>query len=561
MIDPTRLGTGACLVVLAALVRPAAAQDRSVLSLLDPGDRILPTDGRAVEGRLGPDDLVTESGRRVQAWRLGPVRGAVRIDLASTDFDAFLWVLGDGEVRDDDDSGGKLDARVCVEGAGPYTVVAASLSGEVGAFTLRAAPESGGACPSSLLGAKAVPNAEIGDELRQIVPEGALQLPGAVDFRFTGQEPVIQGRLLKAWSVEGAAGDRLAFTHRSPGEDTYLYLTGPGLPQPLADDDSAGELDARICLELPEDGTYVVYAAPYSADGTGAEHRLDVVRGVDAEVACGAVFSSSPGLLVERLAALDTGGRTLRPGDEIRGELTDAVRHPTAGDPIQPWRLEAEEGATVWVDVVSEDFDATVRAVWPGLDEERMNDDSGGGCNSRLEVVMPREGPVIILPGAFSGAGRGRFLLRASTDPGPLEGGGCGGGEVVGSAEARDAAWEVVGRYREPEEELRVGSEVEVRLSAATTTVVRGIRVRGWRLPVEGAGDLIVEALSEDLDAVLYLQGPSGGAPLFDDDAAGALDARVEVLGAPPGDWLVVVGTPDQGEGTVRIRVLRRVGG
>ncbi len=62
------------------------------------------------------------------------------IDLASGDFDAFLRVM-DGQFRklaEDDDSGGGTDSRVVFEpkADGVYHVVATSLDGQLGSFTL-----------------------------------------------------------------------------------------------------------------------------------------------------------------------------------------------------------------------------------------------------------------------------------------------------------------------------------------------------------------------------------------------------------------------------------------
>jgi hypothetical protein len=228
---------------------------------------------------------------------------------------------------------------------------------------------------------------------------------------------------------------------------------------------------------------------------------------------------------------------------------------------VQAWRLEADPGTRVFVDVVSDAFDATVRAVWPGLEEELLNDDFGDGCNSRLEFVVPAEGPVTVLPGAWSNSGEGEFVLRVSTDPGPLEGGGCGGAgvDLGGDFGAEGAAWEMIGRFADPDETLDLGTEVEVDLDGTNSTVVRGVRARAWAIEAREGGDWIVEALSDDVDPVLYLMGPGLDEPLFDDDSAGALDAQVEVVAGEPGQWTVVVGALGEATGRIRLRVLRRV--
>ncbi|HSM06709.1 MAG TPA: hypothetical protein VK858_18940, partial [Longimicrobiales bacterium] len=510
----TRRTPLAVLALTAALVSsPLSGQERSLFSLLDAGGRSLPADGTVTNGSLTPDDFVSGDGSRVQAWQLELAAGApVQIDLRSEDFDALLHVLGpglDGGLRDDD-GGGDLDSRICFvpADAGTYTVVAGSLNGGDGAFTLVAGPPEGGACPPGSGGMDMDPGSlEMGWELDEIVPDGPLALPGDVRFRFSGGEPRTEGRPLRAWTIRGSAGDRIALTHVAPDEDTYLYLIGPGLPEPLRDDDGAGDLNARLCVELPENGEYVVLAGPFSDPTPGTEYVLEARKGAEADAVCRS-YASSPARTVERILAFDTGGRVLRVGEEVRGTLDGIQLHPETGGPIQVWRLDGEPGARVFVDVVSESFDPTLRVVWAGLDAELYNDDAGDGCNSRLEFVLPAEGPVLVLPGAWSDEGSGPFTLRASVDPGPLEVGGCGSGaDLEGFVGAENAAWEMVGRLGEPSESLAAGNETLAELDA-TAPVIQGIRARSWRLEVEGPGALVVEAVSDDFDPVLYVTGP-----------------------------------------------------
>lgn len=557
------------LLVLPALLAaaPLVGQERSLLSLLDPGDRTLAGDGTAAAGTLTAQDFVSAEGSRVQAWRLDlEADAAIQIDLRSEDFDALLYVVGPGldpGLRDDD-GGGDLNSRICFTpgSSESFTVVVASLGGGTGRFSLEAGPPEGGACPPGSGGIEMdLGDAfEMGWALDEVVPDGPLSLPGEARFRLTGVEPRVEGRPLRAWTFLGSAGERVAFTLTAPGEDTYLYLTGPGLSEPLRDDDSAGDLHARLCAELPEDGEYVVLAGPFSDAAPDAEFILDARVGDGADAVC-RTYASSPGRMVEQILAFDTGGRVLRVGEEVSGTLSGIQLHPDTGDPVQAWVLEGEPGTRLFVDVVSDSFDPTVRVVWPGLDQELYNDDAGDGCNSRLEVVLPAEGPVIVLPGSWSPEGSGPFLLRASTNPGPLEEGGCGGGpDIDAFSGAEQAAWEMVGRLADPAETLTEGTENVVDFDASTL-VIRGIRARAWRLELQGPGALVVEAVSDDFDPVLYVTGPGMEEPVFDDDSAGSMDARVEIADPEPGSWLVVVGALGEGTGEVRIRALRRPGG
>jgi hypothetical protein len=560
-------GRGLVFLLVAALsASPGAGQDRSILSLLDAAGREVSVGGDPRSGTLTAGDFVTVSGQRVQAWSLEVPAGAAQIDLSSDDFDSYLYVLRDGSAPafENDDGGGELNARVCLDGPGSYTLVAASLGGEQGAFLLQVSAVGDGVCALMDQDLSVDLGGDVTWALAAVIPEGPLAVPGIETFQFDGTEPRVEGRPVRAWTFRGEAGERFAFTHRAPGVDTYLYLTGPGLSQALRDDDSGGDLDARLCVELPTAGEYTVHAAPFSEEVGDAVHRLEATRGTDAEAVCEGSFSSSPEVVVEWLLALDPRGRSIGVGDAVSGTLTSEELHPESGEPLQPWRLEADPGTRVFVDVVSESFDATVRAVWPGLEEALINDDFGEGCNSRLEFVVPAEGPVVLLPGSWSTGGRGDFLLRVSTDPGPLEAGGCGAalaGEEGGSFGAAGAAWEMVGRFASPGERLQMGTELTVELGGADSTVIQGVRARGWELEIDEPGAWVVEAVSDDVDPVLYIMSPTLDEPLFDDDSAGSLDARIEVLDGEPGRWIIVAGALGEGEGSVRIRVMRVVGG
>jgi hypothetical protein len=105
-------------------------------------------------------------------------------------------------------------------------------------------------------------------------------------------------------------------------------------------------------------------------------------------------------------------------GQTLSGELVDAdARVPDAGQRarIQAWRLDAAPGATVWIDLLSDDFDPMVSVLGPSIDGIPSSDDySDRGWNSRLEITVPSDGQVIILVELYSEEGRGRLPLPAS---------------------------------------------------------------------------------------------------------------------------------------------------
>ncbi len=222
----------------------------------------LPTNGRTLAvGESGSGALTAASptimgDMKAEAWTLeGRAGESVAITLEAATFDAYLLVTGPGlgDVLTDDDGAGDLNSLLTVEFPvdGTYLVVASALSGSGSgayAITVERPPD-----PNTLP-----------TDGRTIEP--GVTLSGTL----TRSDPVvIDGRRAQAWALEGRAGEVYTIELRSAMFDCFLYLVGPGLSEPLSDDDSGGDLDSRLTVTLPEDGTYRVIAASLNALGTG----------------------------------------------------------------------------------------------------------------------------------------------------------------------------------------------------------------------------------------------------------------------------------------------------
>ena len=237
---------------------------------VDPGAlSAMPVEGRTlrmgsvVTGRLGPQSLTVQDGRPGEAWQLeGRAGDRVAISLESDDFDAYLYLAGPGldGVRTDDDGGGDLDSRLelTLPANGPYRVVAAALSsGSGGAYTLRV---------------------EQPVDLATLPTDGRMiDLGQRIEGQLRASDPVVtEGRRGQVWGLNGIAGQRVSIDLRSEDFDAYLYLAGPGILEPLSDDDGGEGLDSRLTVTLSQSGVYRVIVSSLS-DGTGA-FSLTVTR-------------------------------------------------------------------------------------------------------------------------------------------------------------------------------------------------------------------------------------------------------------------------------------------
>lgn len=87
----------------------------------------------------------------------------------------------------------------------------------------------------------------------------------------------------------------------------------------------------------------------------------------------------------------------------------------------QEWRFLGRAGATVTIDVVSDAFDAYVFLLGPGLSGvPPQDDDSGGHCNARLTVRLPRTGDYFIVVTSTDKLAVGRFTLTLTAGAKPV---------------------------------------------------------------------------------------------------------------------------------------------
>lgn len=224
--------------------------------------RALPTDDRSIRlgdlatGRFTGGEPTVQDGRPAQAWALeGRAGESVTVTLESTDFDAYLYLTGPGldDLLSDDDGAGNSNSQITVTlpQDAMYLVVASSFqAGATGSYTIRVDEPI---------------------DLNTLPTEGrSIGVGEAASGQLTSADPVVmEGRRGQVWALEGETGQTVTIDLISDDFDCYLYLVGPGLEEPLSDDDSGGDFDSRINITFPENGTYRVIVSALGGN-TGA---------------------------------------------------------------------------------------------------------------------------------------------------------------------------------------------------------------------------------------------------------------------------------------------------
>ena len=116
--------------------------------------------------------------------------------------------------------------------------------------------------------------------------------------------------------------------------------------------------------------------------------------------------------------------RTIAVGDTVRDSLTrrDALL-PAESTYAQQWRLAGRAGQTITIDLASTAFDAYAFLLGPGFEAAApQDDDSGGHCNARLTVRLPRTGDYFIVVTSSERLATGAFTLTVvpGSRPGSL---------------------------------------------------------------------------------------------------------------------------------------------
>jgi hypothetical protein len=543
-----------CTVATAATALwgvPAAAQDRSIFQLLDTGGRVASVDG-VTSGRLSADDLISPEGHRVQAWSLAAGAGdTLQIDLRSEDFDTYLYVVGPGlgSGLADDDSGLGLDSRVCLALTqnGDYRVVASSLSGELGDFTIEVHERPGataGACPDGDAERSSV------SDVAELPVEGrTLAVGDESDGYLDAAGPSLFGSPAQAWAVEGRSGTRLSVDMHSEDFDAYLIVQGPGLESWLQDDDGAGGCDARVTWTFPADGTYRVVATSLRSSGG----RYQLVARSEPEAPRGeACVPTSEGTATTTLSDVRTlGGLTL--DNAVQGQLS-SDDGTLGGRKVQAWTLEAKAGGHYAVDLGSEDFDSYLALGGEGFGPDPgdfLTDDDGGdeGLDSRICVETPVDGTYTVYAGPLStSTSAGRYTLRATESPAESV---CKTFSMTAAAVA-DALAQLPTEGRT----IRPGQELEATLDPGAVLHPDDERpIQPWALDASAGQQVSVDVLSDAFDPVLYVVGPGLSEALFADDVGDGCNARVSFASGGPGTVLLPGAYYAGAGGAFRLRV------
>jgi len=236
------------------------------------------------------------------------------------------------------------------------------------------------------------------------------------------------------------------------------------------------------------------------------------------------------------LMLLDTDGREVKMGDEVRGALSVSDVITTDDSYVEAWAFEGKPVQEVTIDLVSDDFDSYLYVAGPGLEETLSDNDSGGACHSRINLTILDRGLFHVVASSSSSRQTGTYQLLMSRDPGPVVERSCGG--VDGSelaalpTDGRELAW------GEPARGLLLGTEA---------TLADGKPAQAWTLEVLAGERATIRLESDHFDAYLFAYGPGMSEIMTDDDGGEGLNSELTVLFPETGTYIIGAGALSSG--------------
>nr|WP_313429745.1 PPC domain-containing protein [Brevundimonas diminuta] len=433
--------------------------------------------GRDETGSLGGNSAEDDDGKRYDAYAFRASAGErVKIDLESDDFDSFLRVgrIVNGafvQMAENDDGGSSLNARLVFTApqAGEYLIRVTSYNGSAEG-DYRLSMEQGPPAPT------AAP-VTIGEETR-----GRLNSDSATSD---------SGAPADLYRFSGRAGQRVAITMKADGFDTYLELFDANHNSLATDDDSAGDLNARLTHTLAEDGDYLIEARAFSS-GEGP-YTLNIEEIAPPPPPSAIAF-----------------------GQTVEGELTDSDATDDDGRRYDAFVFSGTEGQRIQAVMRSGDFDAYLQLGENGEEFSEIASDDDGlgqGTDARLIFTLPETGEYVLRARSWSRDAKGLYALELQD---------LGGEPSPGS--------------------LLIGSTVRARLTERASITDEGIYYDAYHFKAKADEKLRFTLIASSFDAVVEV-GEEKDGDYFkleeDDDSLSDTHARLNWTAPRDGSYVL----------------------
>jgi len=227
----------------------------------------------------------------------------------------------------------------------------------------------------------------------------------------------------------------------------------------------------------------------------------------------------------------------------VNGALSSSDFYGPSDIYVDVWE-QGRAGASVTIDMKSDDFDALIYVVGPGLAETLTDDDSGGSCNARITVRLLEDGVYRVAATTTGQRTTGVYTLMASSGAARASEAPCGGPDAASFAELP-----VTGR-------ITAGQPVSGTLDAGDRVLEDGSHAEVWEIAGEQGRRVTIRLESDAFDSFLYVLGPGMEGVLTDDDGGGDLHAQIVLTFPATGTFRIIASSVEAGStGAYRLTV------
>lgn len=339
-----------------AVEDPAAAAARMPGTPVELGNG----DTRTETGTISDDDPTREDGRPYDAYTIVAEEGErIAIDLRSEDVDAYLAVVSEhlDEPLENDDFNNTRNSHIAftAPAAGEYTVQASCFDeDDRGDYTLT-----------------------FGSFF-------------AVDGALTRDDPtLVNGEHIDWYDITCEAGQLMLLQVDGVGFDTYLIFADPDHAWE-ENDDAGSTTTSRIESNVFSPGEYRVGVTSYEGGETG-RYTLTI--------------SSAQGYTATPVA-----------GGVINAEFDGSEATLTDNGYVHAYAFEAQAGATVILNMSSDDVDTVLKIKGPGRLHEMNDDFEPGSTNSQMAFRVAVSGTYYLSATTFRAGETGAYKLDVQVD-------------------------------------------------------------------------------------------------------------------------------------------------
>jgi hypothetical protein len=319
------------------------------------------------------------------------------------------------------------------------------------------------------------------------------------------------------YEYSGRAGDRIRVSQSSDDFDSFLAVgsnAAPGCSEDCKyDDDSGGELNARLNYTVPASGKVQIRVNSISSDASG-----------DFTIEVAALPPPAPAR-----------AQALRLDTETRGSLSDSSARDDEERPYDLWTVSGRRNQEVMVRLNSDEFDAYVefgRMERNQFVSSASDDDGGNGLNAKLRVSLDAQGRGAVKVTSIDGSAEGAYTLFVGEPPAqrPI---------VV--------------------QNIEVGGSVRGKLDEADSFDEEEIRFDVFKIEGRPGQRVVARLQSEGFDPVLkwgVLEGERLLQDAMDDDSGGGTSAQLSLTLDEDGIGRLIATSLDGSEGEYTLSIV-----